>query len=549
MKIKNKFLNSLVTSALSILPIILIIFILSWSNLTPIGKNESITLAIGAVIMIFGLALFQIGAANGVAKVGEYMGASLSKQKRLWIVIIFALLLGALITCAEPSIMIISSQIQIPKFLLIGFIAGGVGIFVVVGIIRIFLGKSLKLWYLIFYFITFAIITLLQSIPDIVTSGVDYLPFIFDAGGITTGSATVPFILALGAGFATVKGGKRASEDSFGLVGMASIGPIISMIVLLLVRRSGFQPFVLDNWASSDSVWVRFKYALLFESGTHMGSLIDVLLALAPIIIVFTIYELIFIKLPKREVGRLAIGFLFAYVGLVLFLTGVNASMSPVGNSVGMQLATKPVALFILAFVIGCVTILCEPAVHSLTRQIEITSAGSIKKLIVLITLSAGVGIAVLLAAIRTYYKFSIMYYVVPGYAISLILMFFTPNLFAAIAFDSGGTASGPMSVSFVVPMMVGITSYRHAITDSAWQALSEEAKALYTTYMVNGQHCLLKGTEFYGESFGVVALIALMPIIAIQVLGIISHAKQSYRLKAYRNLVHNESNGRIINL
>jgi len=527
---------------------------MSWSKLTPIGKNESITLAIAAVVMILGLTLFQIGATNGVAKVGEYMGASLSKQAKLVIVIIFALLLGALITCAEPSIMIISSQIQINKYLLIGFIAAGVGIFVVIGILRIYYGKSLKLWYLLFYFITFILISIMQTKNS--ADADKYLPFIFDAGGITTGSATVPFILALGAGFAAVRGGRHSSEDSFGLVGMASIGPIISMVILLLVKKGGFEPYRLDIWDPTDGIWARFQWALLYESPTHMGALLDVLLALAPIIIVFVIYELIFIKLPLKELGRLGIGFLFAYVGLALFLTGVNSAMANVGNEVGMKLASRPaVVVFIIAFIIGLVTILCEPAVHSLTTQIETVSAGSIKKITVLLTLSAGVGIAVLLAAIRSYYNFSIMYYMVPGYALALILMFFTPNLFTAMAFDSGGTASGPMSVSFVVPMMIGIVSHRHGVSDALYNDAEQlfiqtgHVQSDFGATMVGGRHCLLQGNEFYGEAFGVVALIALMPIIAIQIMGIISQSKNNKRLKAIRGLQHHDSNARIINL
>jgi len=548
--IRNTFLKSLLTSALSILPMVVLVFVLSLSKLTPINTTESITLGIGCVIMILGLTLFQIGASNGISRVGEYMGTSLSKQAKLSIVIIFALALGALITCAEPSILIISTQININRYLLIGMIAAGVGIFVVIGILRIVFAKSLKLWYLLFYFITFVIICILQVDPN----NAKFLPFIFDSGGITTGSATVPFILALGAGFAAVKSGKKANDDSFGLVGMASIGPIICMAILILANNNGFAPY--ERAWTDESVLQRFIGSLIFTSGTQMGTLIEVALALAPILIIFFIYELIYIKLPRKEIGKLMIGFAFSYVGLTLFLTATTASMSPVGLSVGSQLACqKNVIIFVIAFIIGLVTILCEPAVHSLTTQIEQVSDGSIKKLTVLITLSLGVGVAILLAAIRNIYGFSIMYYLVPGYTISLILMFFCPNLFTAIAFDSGGTASGPMSVSFVVPMMVGITSYNHGVTPAQLQDTSylekigHAATDFFQDWTLNGRHLLKHGTEFYAESFGTVALIALTPIIAIQILGMISQYKSKSGLRKIRTLQSNPSNAKIINL
>ena len=229
----NRYLKSILSSAMSVLPMIALVFLLSIIkiegnvSLVPMKGFDYLALALGALIMILGLGLFQVGAATGLAKVGEYMGSSLSKQSKLAVVIIFAFLLGALITCAEPSILIVSGQVNIPSYLLIGAIAGGVGIFVVIGVIRIVFHGQLKLWYLFYYFIVFALLCLISIDKDMA----QFLPFIFDAGGITTGSATVPFILALGAGIAVVRGGRKATEDSFGLVGMASIGPILSMTI------------------------------------------------------------------------------------------------------------------------------------------------------------------------------------------------------------------------------------------------------------------------------------------------------------------------------
>ena len=523
----NKFVKSLISSSLSIVPIIAIVFLLSLSNLAPVGNNFNrgdlgfenyILLGIGAIGMILGLTLFQTGAASGLTKVGEYMGASLSKQRQLFIVIIFAFALGALITCAEPSILIVANQVQINKYLLIGSIAGGVGVFVVIGILRIVYQKSLMVWYLLFYFIVFLLICLLEIDPK----NHAFLPFIFDAGGITTGSATVPFILALGAGVATVRGGKNSRDSSFGLVGLASVGPIITMTMLILFSPSSFSEYQIPA-DPSGTIWSRFLVAFLpGKNFSSMGAFIEVLLALAPIIVIFFIYELIFIKLPRGKIGQVLLGFLISFVGLVLFLTCVSAVMSPIGLQVGKELGNQPDWIIILtAFILGLVTILCEPAVHVLTVQIEDISDGQLRKRTVLVALSLGVGVAICLAMIRTLFNFSILYYMIPGYFISLILMFAVPEIYTAIAFDSGGTASGPMAVSFILPLIIGVYSHKNGDMQSS--------------------------VSFYSDCFGVVALIALTPIISIQLLGLASKFKQIKALRLLRQQIYDARNDEII--
>ena len=523
----NKFVKSLVSSSLSIVPIIAIVLVLSLTNLAPIGNNfvrsdlgseNYILLLIGAVGMIVGLTLFQTGAAKGLTKVGEYMGASLSKQLNLFIVILFSFALGALITCAEPSILIVSNQIQINRWILVGSIAGGVGIFVVIGILRIVFQKPLYVWYLLFYLIVFLFICLLQ----VDEKNHAFLPFIFDAGGITTGSATVPFILALGAGVASVRGGKNSRDSSFGLVGMASIGPIITMTLLILFSPSGFSDYTVPAQATGE-IGERLLHAIIpSQNFTSMGSIIEVLMAFLPIILIFFIYQFIYIKLPKKKVGSVLLGFFVSFIGLVLFLTAVNAVMSPIGLQVGKELGNQQNWIIILlAFALGLVTILCEPAVHVLTIQIEAISDGQLKKRTVLMALSIGVGVAICLAMIRTLFNFSIMYYIIPGYLLSLCLMFFVPEIYTAIAFDSGGTASGPMAVSFILPLIIGVYSRKN--------------------------NDLQSSVSFYSDCFGVVALIAMTPIIAIQLLGLASAVKQINALRALREQIYDARNDEII--
>lgn len=507
---KNRFLRALISSSISILPIIVLVAVLSLTGISRFpNAGNYLALGVGGICLTVGLALFQIGADIGLTKVGEYMGSSLSKQQNLFIVIIFAFALGTLITLAEPSILIIAADAfgDLKWVLSIG-IAVGVGVFIVLGILRIIFHGNLKIWYLFLYAITFMLICLIDEGK--------YLPFIFDAGGVTTGSATVPFILSLGVGVAFVRSGKNATNDSFGLVGLASIGPIITMTVIILFRQftgGGSFDYVVnpnDFDLSSHNVFTSIGTSLLPYNGTN-GTLIDVMLAMLPIIVIFIIYNFIFIKLPKNKLLKLLIGFGYSYIGLVIFLSGVGAAMTPIGKFVGQQLSltfnTNPNFIILIGFVIGMVTILCEPAVHSLTNQIESVSDGTIKKTTVLLTLSIGVGVAIALAITRSLYNFSILYYIIPMFVLALGLMFLSPDIFTAIAFDSGGTASGPLAVSFVLPLVIGMT------------------------YQFDNN------TDIFGQAFGVVALIATTPIIAIQILGVTNRFSQ---YMAVRTMVKN---------
>ena len=514
---KNRYFKAFLSSTLSVIPIIAIVILLSFIQvdtahgrvcMVPLGLWDYIALLTGSLIMIIGMGLFQIGSDLGLAKVGEYMGSSLSKQSHLFIVILFSFLLGALITVAEPSILVVASQVNIDSILLIVVISVGVGIFCVVGILRIVVHASLKIWFLTYYFIMFMLICLI-GIDDETRN---FLPFIFDAGGITTGSATVPFILSLGAGVAAVRGGRHSTSDSFGLVGMASIGPIISMTLLLLINKSGFEPYVVETFGGfvdAGDVFIRLGNSFIPAGGSGLGTLLEVLIALLPIIVTFVVYELIFIRLPKAKITELINGFIFSYLGLVIFLSGVGAIMTPIGTLVGVSLGNNVAAewgIIGIAFVIGLVTVLCEPAVHVLTTQMVEISGGTIKRATVIISLALGVGVAIGLSTIRTLFDFSIMYIIVPGYIISIVLMFFTPDIFVAMAFDAGGTASGPMSVCFILPMIIGITqAYRNLPGASI---------------------------EYYTSSFGVVALIALTPIITIQILGLIRNISNYRKLR-----------------
>lgn len=501
----TKFWKTALDSTLSIIPIIIIVVILSLSGLAPLQKWDYILLFSCGFFLILGNTIFQLGTQQSLVKVGQHIGSSLSKQTNIFLIVIVSIVLGALVTCAEPSIMILSTQTPIPSWLLVLCISLGVGVFVTLGVLRVIYHKSLRIWLLAGYGLVFALILLIQN--------VSYIPLIFDAGGATTGSATVPFILALGAGVATVRGGKNAKDESFGLIGIASIGPLITLTILVIFSTTGLKEYTIPTYVMNDkNIWQKLVNEMLPSfnlDGTlnGYGTLIQVFLSLLPILVIFLIYQKVYIKLPKKEIERIIVGFAYAYIGLVIFLTAIQSAMMPIGNYVGKHLGNKNSNLIILiAFMIGLVTVLCEPAIHVLTKQIEDISDGGISHFSVLLTLSLGVGVAIGLCAIRAIFDFSILYYLVPGYIISIILSFMTPPLYMAMAFDSGGVASGPMTTSFVLPMIIGIT-------------ISQEN--------VNS------GT-IMGRAFGVIGMVAMIPIIAIQILGIVEKVKRNNEMKKF---------------
>ena len=512
-------------ASLSIIPIVAIVLILSipftsQGALVPLNDNDYILIVLGALILILGLATFSLGASRSLSKVGEHMGASLSKQSNLFIVILVAFVLGALITCAEPSIMILSTQTPLPGWMLILFISVGVGAFVAVGVWRVIKQSKLNIWLLSLYGLVFGLCILIDRNGQL-------MPLVWDAGGATTGSATVPFLLALGAGVSAVRGGKNSTENSFGLVAISSVGPLLMMAMLaIVISLTGGQNTAyvsaISGLHADVSIGDRIINELLpiFDNGAiaNYGTLFEVALALIPIMLVFFIYQAIFIKLPAKEIGRILFGFLFSYLGLVIFLTGVKAAMMPLGDYVGQCLGGQsPVLIIGVCAVIGLVTIVCEPATHVLTKQIEDVSDGGIPKSSVLIALSIGVGVAIALAALRSYFNIDIVYFIVPGYLIALLLTFFCPPLYTAIAFDSGGVASGPMTVSFVLPMIIGIT-------------LKVDSHA-----------------DIMARSFGVIAFVAMTPLICLQILGIYFNVKKQIAFNKFKQSILQHSDNEVI--
>lgn len=441
----RNLLEKIKESLSSVLPITIIVIILHYT-ITPMPKGLFMLFAIGAIMLIFGMGLFTLGADISMMPMGERIGAELTKSRKLWLLIIISFIMGFMITVAEPDLTVLAAQVpSIPDHIIIGTVAVGVGIFLVIAILRIVFQIKLSHMLIFFYVIIFIIA---YFTPD------NFVPVAFDSGGVTTGPITVPFIMALGLGVASVRGGKSAHDDSFGLVALCSVGPILAVMILgLLYKPSGsYTDVVIAVVNSLSEAFGAFMHAFpeYFK---------DVAIALSPIVIAFIVFQIVFLKLPKSQLIKMAIGVIYTYVGLVIFLTGVNIGFLPAGNYIGHALGSldNNWILIPIGMVMGFFIVAAEPAVHVLNKQVEDVTGGAISKRAMLFSLSSGVAISIGIAMVRILYGISIWYFLVPGYAIALILTFFVEPIFTGIAFDSGGVASGPMTATFMLPFAMGL--------------------------------------------------------------------------------------------
>ena len=465
---------------LSALPIIAIVYLLSATPLFDFSTVELVAFSVSSVLLIIGLGLFNLGADLAMTPMGNLVGSGLSGQKKLGLLLAVCFVLGLLITIAEPDLQVLASQVStiMRSTTLIMAVGVGVGGFLILGILRIVFKRELSNILMLFYMLIFALALMLTT-----QGKAGLLPLALDSGGVTTGPITVPFILALGVGISHVLSDKRTNDDSFGLVSLCSIGPILAVMLLSLFADSDLLYTVPDYTVSSD----------LARSFLSMGERVakEVALALGMIILFFVICQLTFLRLPKKRLFKIGLGILFTYVGLVMFLTSVNVGFMPIGYKLGLGLAqTSPLFLVIFGLVVGVLVVLAEPAIHVLKGQVETVSNGTIRQSSMVISLCAGVGISIALSVIRIIFDFSIIYYVIPGYFISLCLSLFVPPMYTAIAFDSGGVASGPMTSCFILPFAIG------------------------ACVSLQGADAVMQ------NAFGVVAMVAMTPLITIQLLG-----------------------------
>lgn len=473
----------------SVIPIIVIVLILNFT-LTPLDTPLIMRFLIGSLAIIIGLSIFLVGVDIGITPIGNIMGAKMAKTNKILIVIAAGLVLGFVISIAEPDLHILAAQVEmvtsgfIGKGLILIIVSIGIAIMLSLGLARIV--YNIPLYKILSGLYGFIFLLALFTSPE-------FLAISFDASGATTGALTVPFILALAMGVSTLKKDSKSSEkDSFGLVAIASTGAIIAVMVMNIISKTDKISGSLDINTNASNLII----APFIEKIPTISK--EIFIALLPVVIIFLIFQKLSFKLSKRSVRKVLFGILFTFIGLVIFLVGVNAGFMDLGTTLGYKIASldNKAYVIIVGFVLGFVTILAEPAVHVLNHQIEDVTSGYVKRNVVMLTLSIGVGIAVGLSMLRILVpEIKLWHYLLPGYIISIAMTYFVPKLFVGIAFDSGGVASGPMTATFIL-----------AFAQGAAEAI--------------------EGANVLVDGFGMIAMVAMTPIIALQILGFIFKIK-----------------------
>ena len=485
LKLKEKIRESL-SAVLPITGIVLMISIF----LIPMELGTIVMFLTGAIMLIVGMGFFQLGAEMSMTPIGEGVGVQISKLKKLITVLLTGLIMGIIITISEPDLQILANQVpSVPNMVLIITVALGVGLFLALALVRIRYKISLSVLLIICYA---ALILTSFFVPK------EFLAVAFDSGGVTTGPMTVPFIMALGIGFSAVRSDKHAENDSFGLVALCSVGPILAVLLLGLLYHpggSGYEQTMIVKTDNSVEMWQLFQEGLPY----YMK---EMLISLLPIILFFFIFQIVSLQLHKKTLVKIIIGIIYTYIGLVLFLTGVNVGFMPAGNYLGQVIAglSYPWIIVPIGMLIGYFIVKAEPAVYVLTEQVEELTSGAISAKAMGMSLSIGVAFSLGLAMVRVLTGISILWFLFPGYAVALGLTFFVPQIFTAIAFDSGGVASGPMTATFLLPFSMGA--------------------------------CEALGGNVVTDAFGVVAMVAMTPLITIQILGLIYQIQEQMKEK-----------------
>ncbi len=479
----NVFIKVIKESLQSVLPIFAIVLLLS-VTFAPMESGVLVMFLFGTLLLIVGMGFFTVGSEISMQPLGEGIGVTVGKMKNIKIPIIICFVLGVLITIAEPDLTVLAEQVpSIPNLVLIISVAVGVGIFLVIAMIRS--KKGIKLNNLLLAFYAFVILLAFFA-PD------DFIPTAFDSGGVTTGPITVPFIMALGAGMASIGNSKKAGENSFGLVALCSIGPILSVLLLSIV----FKP---TSETTQTTIVIAETTKEAFEA--FIKSLPqyaeEVIGALLPILGVLVIFQILTRRFNKHQLIRMSVGFIYTYIGLVFFLTGANVGFMPAGRLIGSRIAEGDMRFLLIPIgaLMGYFVVSAEPAVHSLKKQVEEITNGSVSQKSIGLALSIGVAISVGIAMLRVLTGIPVLPILIFGYLISLAITFFVPPIYTGIAFDSGGVASGPMSTTFILPFAIGA--------------------------------CETLGGNVLTDAFGIVAMVAMTPLIAIQVMGLYSEIKR----------------------
>lgn len=463
----------------AILPILALVLLLCFS-IAPVPVDVLLAFLLGAALLVVGIMFFSLGAELSMSPVGERLGVCMTKARSLPLMLALGFLLGFMITIAEPDLQVLAEQVPaVPNLILILSVAAGVGLFLCAALLRMLCSVALPPLLCLFYLLVFGFATFASDA---------FLAVAFDAGGVTTGPMTVPFIMALGVGISQIRTDRHAADDSFGLVALCSIGPILATLLLGLFYKpgGGMEAETTAAFHAEDSLMLSAMF--LRELPVFMG---EIALSLLPVLSFFLLFQCLMLHLQRSTLLRIGVGLLYTYIGLVLFLTGVNVGFVPAGSFLGFVLAGLPYrfVLIPIGMVIGYFIVKAEPAVYVLKQQVEELTDGAVSAAALEYSLSIGVAVSVGLSMLRVLTGFSLLWLILPGYCLALLLSFFVPRIFTAVAFDSGGVASGPMTAAFLLPLIKGV--------------------------------CEAVGGNLLRDAFGVVAMVAMTPLLTIQLLGL----------------------------
>ncbi len=489
--LKKNLIEKIKESLGSVLPVAAVVFLLMIS-IVPISGELFFMFFVGTVMLVVGIGLFTLGADTSMIIIGEKIGAKLVKMRKIWFILPVCFLIGVLVTVAEPDLKVLADQTPIvDSQIMIWSVGVGVGLFLALAFLRIFLQIRISVLFIIFYALVF-----IFACSPLISPG--FIPTAFDSGGVTTGPITVPFIMALGLGLSSIRGDKTSAEDSFGLVAMCSIGPILTVLILGALNNTETAEQALTPAGSYESVSEAFMEFI--KAFPHYMK--DVASALIPVVVFFLIFNVISLKLDKKTLIKIFVGLGFTYIGLVLFLTGANVGFMPIGQYLGESLAGSGYSWILvpIGMLIGYFIVSAEPAVHVLKQQVETITEGRISAKALGLSLALGVSASVGIAMLRVLTGISILWFLIPGYALALIISLIVPPIFTSVAFDAGGVASGPLTATFLLPLAMGA--------------------------------CSAAGGNIAEDAFGIVAMVAMTPLLTIQILGLISKFKTAPKTK-----------------
>lgn len=492
-----KTLKTLKEVFISSLPLALIIIVVCGIIAPMQSFMDYVKLAVGYIAVVVGQTIFLVGLDVSILPIGKHVGSSLVRFKKAYIIIFFGLFFGFLATIAEPALAVLARQTHmiingVNETLFIWIMGAGIGVFVGFAMYRIMKNINIKIVFAVLYLLIFIMVIFVPQ---------EFIALSFDGSGATTGDVSVPFILALGIGVSATMSKNKTNDDVFGIIGLASVGPILALfaygIILKAVNGGVIPPAGIYDPGAAES--------LISIIINNIGG---VALALFPVVLVFLPFQFLLIKLPKKEFLRMLAGTLTVYIGLLVFLSGIDFGFAFAGKYIGEIFleASRPGwfkwLLLIIGFILGMSITLSEPAVTVLGEQLEDITNGHIKKITIRMTLAIGIGFAALLFMVKILTQINILWFLVPLYIIALIMMVFSSRLFVGLAFDSGGVSGGALTSAFLTPLTLGVAQ---AVAASGGAAGAD-------SILING--------------FGIIAFISVTPMIAVQSLGIIYDRK-----------------------